>query len=410
MQCVRPLVGCVRCYGNILRTGRVMQQFGAQVSQQDHRPTVDVVKRLTTGSGDGQGNTKPAADVDTFTDYSYFKDIASKVQQLNKQDGVQCLDAVHTVDSAEPIEEGVVLSSDSSKQLSYPKLVNLQHIQPTLQKKSRNLAAYVNESTVLSNLVKLGVNLSTVEKNVDIATHLVKADYDVDIAPYLLFLHRVGVADTDLGGFVTKNPSIFLESLENLQIRVDYLQSKKFSHEAIARIVTKAPILLSMSVKEVDSHLGYLQKEFRLTGNEVRDTVTRLPKLAVWNKHFINEIKFTMKEFLGFTSAEQKQILLAMPKLYLMAKHALMQRFDYVHNEMGISHKDIVAWPSVLRTRQHITQQRHLFMKHIGRAQFDPTKENFVSLQALVTGRDVEFCDKVAKVPVKQFNDFLKTL
>lgn len=87
-----------------------------------------------------------------------------------------------------------------------------------------------------------------------------------------------------------------------------------------------------------------------------------------------------------------------------------MQRFNYVHNEMGISHQDIVAWPSVLRTRMHITRQRHLFLKHIGRAQFDPTKENFVSLQGLVTGRDSEFCDKIAKVPVKQFNDFLKTL
>ena len=98
------------------------------------------------------------------------------------------------------------------------------------------------------------------------------------------------------------------------------------------------------------------------------------------------------------------------PSLCVSAKHALLQRFDYLHNEMAISHADIVAWPNVLRTRMHITRQRHVFLKHIGRAQFDPAKENFVSLQSLVTGRDAEFCDRIAKVPVKQFNDFLKTL
>ena len=265
MQCIRPLIGCARCYGNLSKTGCVIQQFRARISRQDHHPAVEIVRRLTTGTGDGQGNAKPAT-ADTFTDYSYFKDIASKVESPNKQDGVQCLDNDHAVDSAEPVEEGIVHSSDSGKQLSYPKLVNLQHVRPALQKKSRNLAAYVNESTVLSNLVKLGVNLSVVEKDVDVATHLVKADYDTDIAPYLLFLHGVGVPDAHLSEFITKNPSIFLESLENLQIRIDYLQSKKFSREAIARIVTKAPTLLSKSVKEVDAQLGYLQKEFHLTG------------------------------------------------------------------------------------------------------------------------------------------------
>ena len=248
------------------------QQFREQMAWRDVRPSVGVMKWLTTASGNEQGNNplaKQDKSQDTVTDYSYFKGIVSKVQPPSTQDSAQFLDSVEsvTVDAVEPdIVDGTVHPSVSDKQLSYPRLANLQHVRPTLQKKSRNLAAYINDSTVLSNLVKLGVNLSAVEKNVDIATHLVKADYDRDIAPYLLFLHNVGVVDSDISGFLTKNPSIFLESLENLQIRIDYLQSKKFSNEAIARIVTKAPTLLSTSVKAVDAQLGYLQKEFHLTG------------------------------------------------------------------------------------------------------------------------------------------------
>jgi mTERF domain-containing protein len=91
-------------------------------------------------------------------------------------------------------------------------------------------------------------------------------------------------------------------------------------------------------------------------------------------------------------------------------KHALAKRFDYLHNVIGYSHDAVVGWPQVLRTRTYIIRQRHEFLKLLRRDNFDSTRENYVSPKALATGRDVEFCDHVAKVSVKQFNDFLKTL
>lgn len=87
-----------------------------------------------------------------------------------------------------------------------------------------------------------------------------------------------------------------------------------------------------------------------------------------------------------------------------------MERFDYIHNEIGFSHESIVRWPTVLRTRISILRPRHQFLKFLKRDQFDPSLENYVSPQALVTIDDVDFCNCVAKVPVKLFNDFLKTL
>ena len=90
--------------------------------------------------------------------------------------------------------------------------------------------------------------------------------------------------------------------------------------------------------------------------------------------------------------------------------HALSERFDYLHNEMGFSHEHIVRWPSILRTRVCVLRPRYQFLKFLKRDQFDPLRENYVSPQALVTTRDVEFCNTVAKVPIKLYNDFLKTL
>lgn len=96
--------------------------------------------------------------------------------------------------------------------------------------------------------------------------------------------------------------------------------------------------------------------------------------------------------------------------LLLVGTQALSERFSYIHNEMGFSHEDIVQWPSILRTRVPVLRQRHQFLKFLQRDQFDPSRENYVSSQALVTTHDVEFCNAVAKVPVKLYNDFLKTL
>ena len=92
-----------------------------------------------------------------------------------------------------------------------------------------------------------------------------------------------------------------------------------------------------------------------------------------------------------------------------IAREAMLERFDFIHNEIGFSHEHILRWPTILRTRVKVLRPRHEFLKFLKRDQFDPTRENYVSPQALATTHDLEFCNSVAKVPVKFYNDFLKT-
>lgn len=91
-------------------------------------------------------------------------------------------------------------------------------------------------------------------------------------------------------------------------------------------------------------------------------------------------------------------------------QYSVGQRFDYVYNKMGFSHARILQWPQIFDTRLHIIRQRDEFLKSLGRDQYDPSKENFVPLKRLVSGKDQDFCSKVAKSNVRTFNDFLKTL
>lgn len=60
--------------------------------------------------------------------------------------------------------------------------------------------------------------------------------------------------------------------------------------------------------------------------------------------------------------------------------------------------------------RNFRVKQRHTFLERLGRAQYDPKKENFVPIMALVEDTDIEFCKNYAKCNVSDFNIFLKTL
>lgn len=88
----------------------------------------------------------------------------------------------------------------------------VNHIRPSL-KKSFNLAAYVNVSETLQQLLKLGVDLSKLDRHHELASYLVKADFEKDIQPYILFfLRKAGVKIADVPSVINRNPHILMVS------------------------------------------------------------------------------------------------------------------------------------------------------------------------------------------------------
>ncbi len=72
-----------------------------------------------------------------------------------------------------------------------------------------------------------------------------------------------------IGGILTKNAPLLLEDLDHLKTRVSYLRHKKFTGRMIRDILCENPYWLTYSTEEIDSRLGYFQKTFDLTGDEV---------------------------------------------------------------------------------------------------------------------------------------------
>lgn len=275
--------------------------------------------------------------------------------------------------------------------------------------KAFNLAAYANKSITVQRFVQLGVDLSVLEKK-GLGQEIITLDFEKEVEPVIRFLTSQGVPAERLGWWFTKNPHLFREPLENLQVRVDYLLSKRFSPEAVTRILSNAPLFLAYRVNSMDYRLGFLQRVLSLSGAEVRHIVTRYPKLPTGKLHSIECNAFSIKEEMGFSVDEMKQLIMVCPKLLISSRDNIVKAFTYLHKEAGLSHAQLMQFPAILRTRECIYKPRHQFLVKLGRAQYDPKEPNYVSPKALVTGVDAVFCENVAKTSVDKYNEFLRTL
>ncbi|KAL1236361.1 Transcription termination factor 3 [Trichinella pseudospiralis] len=276
--------------------------------------------------------------------------------------------------------------------------------------RSYTLAPFVNDSELLRNFVEIGVDLSKLESRSNAIDFLVKLDWKKDVQPMLRFLVLNGIPLEEIGQYLTRNPWIFQQNLQHLTERIGYLKSKAFTVDAIAHIINKARYWLNFDIQTIDSRLGWLQNNFKLTGDEVRDVVTKEPKLITFGTGYVQRLQFTFKEEMGFTKIQTKQLLLKDPKLYITYKSVLMKSFDYLHNVVGFSHETILNWPRCLRESSYKARARHQFLKRLKRDQFDPQRPNYVTVEAMLSGDDGEFCARVAKCPEAVYNEFLKQL
>jgi mTERF domain-containing protein len=275
---------------------------------------------------------------------------------------------------------------------------------------SFNFAAYVNKSNTLQKLVELGVELYKLEKNAEVPPYILQLDFDRDIKNHIMFLCELGLQTEDLGKLITKNPFIFKEDLDNLQVRINYLKFKKFNDEMILRIVQHNPMWLSFSTQDIDKKLGFFQKTFSLTGNEVRSLTVKRPRLITYSIEHIKLNTFVIKEEMGFTPEETKEILLHTPKIFTQNQHSLLKTFEYIHREMKIPLETIVKVPQILTCREFRIRQRHQFLEKLQKTQFDPKKPNYTSLISLVSGSDADFATEVAGSSIHAFNAFLKSM
>ncbi|KAM7373189.1 hypothetical protein PAMP_008062 [Pampus punctatissimus] len=322
---------------------------------------------------------------------------------------LQIRDAALETDSQMSIDLDAVAEFSALEEISDKEAVAIS-VPSALPPASTLLRDYVDKSETLTKLVQLGVNLWKLEQRPNVGSMLLRIDFNTDVAPRLLFFKEIGVEDSQLGYIITYNPFILTESLENLQARVNYLKSKKFSSENVASMVSKAPYLLNFSVKRLDNRLGFYQQQLSLSASKTRDIITRLPRLLCGSLEPVKEnLKVCEIEF-GFKKNEIQHIVIAVPKVLTANKRKLTQIFDFLHNTMKVPHHLIAKFPQVLNTKYLRVRERHLFLQYLGKDQYDPTQPNYISLDRLASLPDETFCTELASATLEDFCLFQKTL
>lgn len=185
-------------------------------------------------------------------------------------------------------------------------------------------AKYANKSCTIQELVKLGVSLYKFEEKKEMLEYILSLDFDRDIKPYVTFLHDCGVPADYLGDFLTKNPNILKEDMDDLHTRIRYLRAHEFNIDAIKTIICKNPKWLLYNTKDIDGRLGYFQNNFKLSGNEVRMLAIKGPKVITYNMIHLMENTLTIKKDMDFNERQTKRLLLTLPRIWVKSIYAVI--------------------------------------------------------------------------------------
>lgn len=195
---------------------------------------------------------------------------------------------------------------------------------------SYNLAAYVQKSDTLQQFLKLGVDLNKWDRQ-NVGQFIANLDFKRDVQDYIILLTKdIGVPVEELGKMFTKNPHILKQHLDDIEIRCNYLRLKRFQPEQIVSILVRHPFWLNYSIRDIDKRLGFFQKHFGLTGNQVRTMTIIGPKLVTHDLQAVQEVSFSVRMECEFTDVQVKQLVLKCPNIWMMGTYRNHFQFEWL--------------------------------------------------------------------------------
>ncbi|VDM74348.1 unnamed protein product [Strongylus vulgaris] len=272
---------------------------------------------------------------------------------------------------------------------------------------SRTLVPFVNYYSLLQALVDIGVNLFELQ-----------------------WLLSLGFEPNDLADYLTRNPFFLLQDLNDMQARVNYLTSMKFSNKDVCKIINDFRYWLNIDVKTLDSRLGWIQQQFMLTGNEVRNLIRKEARILMFGlgplqqKHIslLQRLVTLLNKEFEFTPKEIKQIILADPRVFMMDAKFITANYGYIHKTMRLPNSVIVKFPFILRCAHSSIRNRHEFLRKLGRAVYEGAFDEVdadgdeqkgddvkpVPIEVFLDPSDAVFAQKAANTYLAVYNNFLR--
>uniref|UniRef100_A0A0N4XGD0 LD27042p (inferred by orthology to a D. melanogaster protein) n=1 Tax=Nippostrongylus brasiliensis TaxID=27835 RepID=A0A0N4XGD0_NIPBR len=258
------------------------------------------------------------------------------------------------------------LSSPPSPSNPHP-FVPSKHAPPVY---SRSIVPFINYSPLLQAFVDIGVNLFEVEQTTRAAKHLLRLDMEKE----LQWLVSLGFDVNDLGEYLTRNPFFLLQDLNDLEtsVRLSRISGNSFNKFVRREIaIGFSRYWLNVDVKTMDSRLGWIQEQFRLSGDDVRDLIRKDARVVMFGLGPLQRLVTLFNKEFEFTPKQMKKMLLSDPRLFIMDPKFIIANYGYIHRTMRLSNAIIAEHPFILRCSHSSIRNRHEFLKKVGRAVYE---------------------------------------
>ncbi|OQR79598.1 mTERF domain-containing protein 1 [Tropilaelaps mercedesae] len=307
------------------------------------------------------------------------------------------------------------------------------------------ITTLVQKTEVLAKLAHFQVPVEEWEDKPDLVNKLVSLNWRRDCDPCIeQLVQRTGMKPKDLRALLTKNPLVLTHPLQQIERRLEYLSAdmsntliviqKRCFRRCVSRVeltdqyhlifvqqyggwgmtanevcnvVTREKFWLSYSMVCLKNRMQFLMKQFALSQLDLKQLIIKNPKVITWDLRRLVLFKCLLVDKMGFSMDQTSRLLLAVPQLVFESDAVLLKRFKLIR-KMGLEHEAIVDFPKIFLLRDYQLEQRLGFLEHLGRAQFDPEKPNYISAKDIAVKESNKFAKKTAKSTVGEFQDYIK--
>ncbi|EGT35287.1 hypothetical protein CAEBREN_12999 [Caenorhabditis brenneri] len=235
---------------------------------------------------------------------------------------------------------------------------------------SHSLVPYVNHSPLLRFLVDIGVDLAEIENTTSIGRHLLRLQMEDVLKKIELMQNEIGFENEEIGAYLTRNPFFLLQNVNDMQTRLNYLELKKFTKAERRKIVDEYRYWLNCNVQLIDSRLGWIQQQFKLSAKSTREIIVKEPRIIMFGTGPIERIFKMFTKELNFNSNQLKALIVTDPRLFMMDSKLVSRTYKYVRDVMRINNETLVENPFILRCSLSVIKSRHDFLSRLGRAHY----------------------------------------
>lgn len=292
-----------------------------------------------------------------------------------------------------------------SKRVGTFKKTKTKEGQVSLAKPREVMKESVHEHQLRDLLRNLGVKIKKLEARMDVEKlSLVK------IKSILNFLEEIGIEEKYHGKIIARRPAILTAKEYLLKTRVQAMGSAGINPDSVAYVVKESPgVLTGRTEESLPEKLKFFENlavKPKFTKDEILHVLTKCPHLiATYTVESLEDkVQFLSKE-LKFNKHHLKNIILKQPSVLTFRKEAIFEKYRYCYEKLNISPSGIARCPRVFQCSVKRIQERHKYLRHLGRITDETTMDDY-GLGLIVTTSDKQFVEKVAKTTMVEFDQF----